>query len=54
MVPSARSTTPGLVSTSWTSMFAVANTWAMPFPMVPAPTTATLRSAAAGPPGGAG
>src|SRR5438034_1115148 len=49
MVPIARSTNSGLASTSSTPNPLVANTWAMPLPITPPPTTATRLTAADGP-----
>ncbi len=49
IAPSARSTNSGFTSTSSTSKPEVANVCAMPFPMVPPPTTATFLTAADAP-----
>src|SRR5262245_400512 len=49
MVAIARCTSSGFTSTSSTSNPAVANTWAIPLPMVPPPTTATRFTADDGP-----
>src|SRR5439155_13727310 len=49
IVPRARSTSSGFTSTSSTSNPEVANACAIPFPIVPPPTTAILRTAAEGP-----
>src|ERR1041385_3573678 len=45
MTPITRSSRPGATSISAVSHPYCANTWAMPFPIVPAPTTATRLTA---------